>query len=186
LSIHRAKGLEFPVVVLADLGREGRAGPRRLLADRVTGRIEVSLGAVDDRPLATLGWEEAGARAAARADAEGVRLLYVAMTRARRHLVLPVPGDAPAGSFAAHLGRLFEAAPAVTEAADRRPPAGGASARWSRDGAGPGGDLGGARGAGHRRGRRPPRGRARRPRVRGGRRARGGRVEGRGRPRRRR
>ena len=123
LSIHRAKGLEFPVVVLADLGREGRAGPRRLLADRVTGRIEVSLGAVDDRPLATLGWEEAGARAAARADAEGVRLLYVAMTRARRHLVLPVPGDAPAGSFAAHLGSLFEAAPAVTEAADGRPPA---------------------------------------------------------------
>jgi len=129
LTIHRAKGLEFPVVVVPDLGREGRPGVRRLLVDRTTGQVEVSLGAVDDRPLVTAGWEAAEARDAARADAEALRLLYVAMTRAKRRLVLPVPGSAGPGSFAAHLGALFEdeATPVCPVPTEAPPPAAGTS-----------------------------------------------------------
>jgi ATP-dependent helicase/nuclease subunit A len=88
MTIHRAKGLEFDVVCVADLGRgprwrtelvrvgrDGRIGLR--LAEPGTGRRE---SALDYR---TLGEERQAAEAL-----EERRLFYVAMTRARERLIL--------------------------------------------------------------------------------------------------
>ncbi len=88
MTIHRAKGLEFEVVCVADLGRgprwraelmriarDGRFGLR--LAEPGTGRRESALD------FKTLGDERLAAEAY-----EERRLFYVAMTRARERLIL--------------------------------------------------------------------------------------------------
>ena len=88
MTIHRAKGLEFPVVCVADLGRAPRRSAPLLRVGR-DGRIGVRLA----RP-GTGGREYALDYEALRDDeltAEGEeerRLFYVAMTRARERLIV--------------------------------------------------------------------------------------------------
>jgi ATP-dependent exoDNAse (exonuclease V) beta subunit len=90
MTAHKAKGLEFPVVVLADITAElSRASASRWI-DGATGRFAVSLA----------GWSPADlldheATESARDAAEGVRVAYVAATRARDLLVVPAIGDQP-------------------------------------------------------------------------------------------
>ena len=90
MTVHKAKGLEFPVVILADitcsLSRDDgaappRRGPRGLCAIRLAGWAPLDL-------------IENNEREARRDEAEGVRLAYVAATRARDLLVVPAIGDA--------------------------------------------------------------------------------------------
>ncbi len=92
MSIHAAKGLEFPVVCLADLGRA--VGPRlpSLLLDGA--RVGLRLATLDgSEPVATLDYEElAEERRAAEAEEED-RILYVAMTRAQERLLLSGTAD---------------------------------------------------------------------------------------------
>jgi ATP-dependent exoDNAse (exonuclease V) beta subunit len=88
LTMHKAKGLEFPVVVLADLAG-APVSSAVTLCERATGRLEFRLPCA--REGATPGWDEAWEREKLRRDAEEVRLLYVAMTRARDHLHLVQP-----------------------------------------------------------------------------------------------
>jgi ATP-dependent helicase/nuclease subunit A len=89
LTIHKAKGLEFPVVVLADAtvrssSRRGRVG----VLDRHAGSVELALG---PRALtyATQGWQKAEAQEQVREAAEEQRLWYVAAARVRDHLIIP-------------------------------------------------------------------------------------------------
>ncbi len=96
LTIHKAKGLEFPVVLLADLGGKG-ASPSPVVWDRGAGRLEFRVPGVPH--IATPGHADAAAREARRRAAEDLRLLYVAMTRARDRLVLAWTGGAD-GFFA--------------------------------------------------------------------------------------
>jgi RecB family exonuclease len=88
MTIHRAKGLEFPVVCVADLGRQGATGRPALLVgeDGSVGLRLAPIGGGDGVPA--LAWERL-AEAEARADAEEERrLFYVAMTRAKDRLIL--------------------------------------------------------------------------------------------------
>lgn len=92
LSVHQAKGLEWPVAFVPDLGARARADGRRALLDR-QGRLCVALF-----DPAREAFVETAALGRAREDdrrsaaAESRRLLYVALTRARDLLVLSGEG----------------------------------------------------------------------------------------------
>jgi ATP-dependent helicase/nuclease subunit A len=87
MTVHRAKGLEFPVVCLADLGKDGREddGQLRISDDGSVGLRLANLGggAVDSTKLADIKTQAKRA-----AEEEERRIFYVAVTRAQEHLVL--------------------------------------------------------------------------------------------------
>lgn len=83
MTIHGAKGLEFPVVVVADAGSLPGGQTTRALVEPAARLLAVNL---DDEPSAM--FRELERRQRAREKEEEWRLLYVAMTRARDKLVL--------------------------------------------------------------------------------------------------
>ncbi|WP_242393276.1 UvrD-helicase domain-containing protein [Anaeromyxobacter oryzisoli] len=92
LTVHQAKGLEFPIVVLwdacADLAARAVRSP--FVIDRTGRSWGIALdGLVWDEPADG----EVAAREQRYLDAERLRLVYVAATRARDLLVLPVAGE---------------------------------------------------------------------------------------------
>jgi ATP-dependent helicase/nuclease subunit A len=94
MSVHKAKGLEFPVVILADItAKICRSYPSRYID------ASSSLCAVPLAGCSPLELQEQGNLELARDRAEGVRLAYVAATRARELLVVPTIGDDPRGSW---------------------------------------------------------------------------------------
>ena len=88
MTVHRAKGLEFPIVILADITAKLRASvasrtidsDRRVCAIRLAGCSPADLLEREDEELR-------------RDEAEGARVAYVAATRARDLLVIPAVGD---------------------------------------------------------------------------------------------
>jgi ATP-dependent helicase/nuclease subunit A len=100
MSIHQAKGLEFPVVFVPDMGSAARGG--QFAFARWHGRYGCLVrppSEDDPAPFSDFGWR-LGAAADTLADwAEDLRILYVACTRARDLLVLsagfaePLPAD---------------------------------------------------------------------------------------------
>ena len=122
MTIHRAKGLEFPVVCVADLGRPAATGRERLLIgeDGHAGIKLATLAGGDAVPA--LGYDRI-ADALARAEAaEERRLLYVAATRAEERLILS--GGHRHGQVAG-AARQRPAARLARAGADRRGAAGG-------------------------------------------------------------
>jgi len=101
LTVHKAKGLEWGVVVLGDMVRAS-AGPRdRLLASALTHRPEAKV-----KDWRTPGFDAAREQEQARGEAEERRLLYVACTRARDWFVLPWFSDR--GEYAKVLREAFD------------------------------------------------------------------------------
>ena len=102
MTVHAAKGLEFPIVMLVDLGRgTGTAGAAVRVATDTAGDPWVSVW-----PYKTPADQEERLR-----DLEETkRLLYVAATRARDRLYLSAVIN-EAGSITSNLGSLAEALP---------------------------------------------------------------------------
>jgi ATP-dependent exoDNAse (exonuclease V) beta subunit len=87
MTIHAAKGLEFPVVCVADLGRSGRGDDDAL---RVTddGRVGLKIASLGGGSAKAPGLEEIEVEQDRLQDEEERRIFYVAMTRARELLIL--------------------------------------------------------------------------------------------------
>lgn len=90
MSVHRSKGLEFPVVFLPDLGKRINLQDCQgaIVVDRTAG---LGMDVIDDQRLIrypSLASVLVKQRLKRQALAEEMRVLYVAMTRAREHLVL--------------------------------------------------------------------------------------------------
>jgi ATP-dependent exoDNAse (exonuclease V) beta subunit len=112
MTVHKAKGLEFPVVVLADI--TARLAPfeagRHIDTDR--GLCALRIGGWSPADLHDNRDTELGREAA-----EGERVAYVAATRARDLLVVPAVGDMPyEGSWVAPLNAAIYPAEDVRRA----------------------------------------------------------------------
>ncbi len=90
MTVHRAKGIEFPVVVLADPTCKLHRRKAARFVDTARGLCALRLAGWP--PLDLLDHE---AEEVERDRHEGVRLAYVAATRARDLLVVPAVGDGP-------------------------------------------------------------------------------------------
>jgi ATP-dependent helicase/nuclease subunit A len=90
MTVHGAKGLEFPVVILADLTANIAARDTDQYVDGERRLCAVRLLRCAPRELVDHEVQES-----AREQAEGVRVAYVAATRARDLLVIPAVGDGP-------------------------------------------------------------------------------------------
>ncbi len=109
MTIHAAKGLEFPVVVLTGINSQRNRRGQTALFNRQSSRVEVGVGPADNR-FSTSGYDDLKEIEDKMSDAEEVRLMYVATTRARDHLVLSLRRPAgtrgdntPAASISGHL-----------------------------------------------------------------------------------
>ncbi len=133
MTVHGAKGLDFEHVYLVQIHRGEGRGPRRPAAEVVRYRGELAYRLFG---WPTLGWAAAAARRHLRERAERVRLLYVAMTRAKERLVVSgrwrsdndLVAAAEAASFAdlvAHRAEATALAEQAMSAIPRRPEAGG-------------------------------------------------------------
>ena len=87
MTVHGAKGLEFPILVLAGLNSAPTHRPGAVLFDRECGSVEVKVGS-GDSSFRTSGYTELAELDKKREEEEDVRLMYVAATRARDHLIV--------------------------------------------------------------------------------------------------
>ena len=123
MSVHRSKGLEFPVVFLPDLGKGINLDDSRgqILADRQLG---LGLCVVDQARFVrypSLASTLVKSRLRQQSMAEELRVLYVAMTRAKEHLVLvgtasdkrSITGRRAGSATKAHSPRTTSSAPAA-------------------------------------------------------------------------
>jgi ATP-dependent exoDNAse (exonuclease V) beta subunit len=88
MTVHKAKGLEFPVVILADMTAKIRSTSASRYIDSERGACAIRIAGCSPFDLIQHEPDEL-----ARDEAEGVRLAYVAATRARDLLVVPAVGD---------------------------------------------------------------------------------------------
>jgi ATP-dependent exoDNAse (exonuclease V) beta subunit len=96
MSIHAAKGLEFPVVCVVDLGRQrpGDGDEDLLVAE---GRVGLRLVGLDGSSEKALDYERLRDRARERTAREEERVMYVALTRAQERLI--VSGGVTVGNW---------------------------------------------------------------------------------------
>jgi ATP-dependent exoDNAse (exonuclease V) beta subunit len=111
MTMHGAKGLEYPIVALANLGTQWT--PKKTAVPREhESFLHFHVGAKSvgrTGHFATPGYEKVWEGESEHVEAERLRMLYVAATRARDHLLIPcVVGSEAAGHL---LGDLVHALP---------------------------------------------------------------------------
>ncbi|MCL0245242.1 UvrD-helicase domain-containing protein [Corynebacterium sp. CCM 8835] len=89
LTVHGAKGREFPMVILAGLSGRKHAHTADIGLNRATGTVAMRLSA-SCAELRTPDWETWSGTEKLASDAEWIRLLYVAATRAESVLLIPL------------------------------------------------------------------------------------------------
>ena len=110
LSIHKAKGLEFPVVVLPDARGATNPGRFEIGVQYDWSSKLIGLRSMDHLNLAAIYLDE---KKRIREEEEQKRLFYVAMTRAREHLMISCPPlKVDKGSFVEMLQRSVDDLPA--------------------------------------------------------------------------
>jgi ATP-dependent helicase/nuclease subunit A len=141
MTIHGAKGLEFPAVIVPDLGKMHNLSDARgaILLDRKRG---LGMDVVDEQRMIrypSLASTLVAESLLRQSLAEELRLLYVAMTRAREHLILMAtcgdksieqwnqqwqnhPGPVPADQFLAARNALEWLGTAAALTASANPP----------------------------------------------------------------
>ncbi len=87
MTVHKAKGLEFPITILADLSSYSNR-KEEIIVDRIRERMDFGFGSKDNA-FGTDTYEDARKIEDLRREAEVTRLLYVAVTRARDLVVIP-------------------------------------------------------------------------------------------------
>lgn len=87
LTVHASKGLAFPIVFVPRIEWPAPTAPAPFAACDARGRLSVRLRDRNDALLPAPSWENVAAHAKRREQAERRRLLYVAVTRAARHLI---------------------------------------------------------------------------------------------------
>ncbi len=94
VTVHSAKGLEYPIVALANLNRKIPTNRKRPIPDAESVHLHLSIGRGSDGDgrFETVGYADAEEAENRMIDAEALRLLYVATTRARDHMIIPVAG----------------------------------------------------------------------------------------------
>jgi ATP-dependent exoDNAse (exonuclease V) beta subunit len=129
MTVHSAKGLEFPVVILADITANIAAREPDQHVDSNRGLCAVRLLRCAPRELS-----EHEPLEAAREQAEGVRVAYVAATRARDLLVVPAVGDEAFEGWLSPLNKAIYPTPANARKSqpDARCPEFGAASVLSR------------------------------------------------------
>jgi len=90
MTVHKAKGLEFPVVILADITARLTPFDASRYLDAEHERCALRIGGWSPKDL-----NDNKAMELLREEKEGERVAYVAATRARDLLVVPAVGDGP-------------------------------------------------------------------------------------------
>lgn len=93
MTIHRSKGLEFPVVFLPDLDRNFRMSSGLKMAFHKEIGIGFKIPVAEDDPAETTIWKQIKERENRDELSELKRVLYVALTRAKRQLILVGSGQ---------------------------------------------------------------------------------------------
>ena len=93
MTVHASKGLEFPLVALANMCGD-RQVKRTPFPDRAEGTVHVRIKGSGDTHFESPGFAEGWKHEEKAQKAELTRLMYVAATRARDHLVIPLALDA--------------------------------------------------------------------------------------------
>jgi len=84
MTFHKSKGLEFPIVILANLSNQLHKGAEALIKNWKNRELAVSL-----KKFSTLNYRDMEQVEQRHIECQNLRNLYVAATRARQYLVIP-------------------------------------------------------------------------------------------------